>query len=356
MSTAISSPSAVSSSRELGWIRGATFDYTLIIGVAALAMLSGAIVTVWPESFPVVLFLDLWLLGYHHVISTFTRLSFDKDNLSTHRFLVFVLPWIVLAATILVGITLGTWAIATVYLYWQWFHYTRQSYGLVRIYSRKAGDIDSLDAKLRNWVVYLVPLWGIAYRSYQNPDTFLGAEVFCIPTPLEVVYVLGIAAVAATGLWALRLARAAFHGELHYALELYMLTHLIVFSWAYLVIPSMDFGWLVVNVWHNAQYLMIVWMFNNNRFKRGVDSQHPLLSAISQSHAFNIACYLFVCLGITSIVYGALNWALSVPPLGGIPLAALIVYQTINFHHYIVDSLIWKVRRKNIQATLSIPS
>jgi len=36
-----------------------------------------------------------------------------------------------------------------------------------------------------------------------------------------------------------------------------------------------------------------------------------------------------------------------------LPLA-LIVYQTINFHHYIVDSMIWKLRRKPLQETLGV--
>jgi hypothetical protein len=274
--------------------------------------------------------------------------------LAEHRFLVLGLPWLVLAGTIAVGVTCGMWALATVYLYWQWFHYTRQSYGLVRIYSRKAGNIDSLDAKIRNWVVYLVPLCGIAYRSYQDPQTFLGSEVFCIPTPLAVVGVLAIASLIVVGAWAIQLARAAFQGRLHYALELYLASHIAVFVWAYMVIPNVDHGWLVVNVWHNAQYLLIVWMFNNNRFKRGVDSQHPFLSALSQNHVFNVACYLLVCLGITTVVYSALNWVLHLPSLAGIPLAAMVVYQTINFHHYIVDGIIWKVRRKNIQQTLQI--
>ncbi len=135
-----------------------------------------------------------------------------------------------------------------------------------------------------------------------------------------------------------------------------MLTHIAVFSWAYLVIPSVDHGWLVVNVWHNAQYLMIVWMFNNNRFKNGVNQEHRFLSALSQNHVFNVICYLAVCLGITTVVYGLLNFLFQLGPLAGIPAAAMVVYQTINFHHYIVDSLIWKVRRKNIQQTLQIQS
>jgi hypothetical protein len=33
---------------------------------------------------------------------------------------------------------------------------------------------------------------------------------------------------------------------------------------------------------------------------------------------------------------------------------ALVVYQTINFHHYLVDGLIWKVRRRRLQETLGL--
>jgi hypothetical protein len=37
-------------------------------------------------------------------------------------------------------------------------------------------------------------------------------------------------------------------------------------------------------------------------------------------------------------------------PLG----VVVIVYQTINFHHYIVDALIWKLRRKEVRAKLGV--
>ena len=37
-----------------------------------------------------------------------------------------------------------------------------------------------------------------------------------------------------------------------------------------------------------------------------------------------------------------------------IPLAILVAYQTINFHHYIVDGIIWKVRKKKLQQTLGL--
>jgi len=53
---------------------------------------------------------------------------------------------------------------------------------------------------------------------------------------------------------------------------------------------------------------------------------------------------------ISSLVCGAI-W-LSIDTVKSLlqPLV-LIVYQTIDFHHHIVDALIWKLRRKPIQQT-----
>jgi hypothetical protein len=123
----------------IGWLRNARFDLTLIVGVALLALTAGALVVLQPHWFYVLLALDLWLLGYPHVIATFTRLSFDMDSFRQNKYLVLGLPWIICAGTVAMGYFLGFWAVATTYLYWQWFHYTRQSYGIMRFYYRKSG-------------------------------------------------------------------------------------------------------------------------------------------------------------------------------------------------------------------------
>ena len=66
-----------------GWLKVARFDLNLIAGTALLALVSGAVVVANPNLFPIVLLLDLWLLGHHHVVSTFTRLCFTKETNST---------------------------------------------------------------------------------------------------------------------------------------------------------------------------------------------------------------------------------------------------------------------------------
>ena len=177
MTTAIeaaSPPSALSP----GWLRSRDFDLGFIGGTALLALVSGAVVVADPSLFLLVLMLDLWLLGYHHVVSTFTRLCFDRESFRTHRFLVVWAPLGVLAGV--TAMAVGGLPLASVYLYWQCFHYTRQSYGIAQIYKRKADCELGEPAWLERAAIYLLPLWGILHRSQQGPDTFLGAPLVVV--------------------------------------------------------------------------------------------------------------------------------------------------------------------------------
>jgi hypothetical protein len=69
-----------------GWLRSRRFDAFFIGGIAFVALASGAIIAARPELFLMIFLADLWLLGYHHVVSTFTR-RFTSGVDPNHRFL-----------------------------------------------------------------------------------------------------------------------------------------------------------------------------------------------------------------------------------------------------------------------------
>ncbi len=340
---------AETSVAQTGWLRSGTFDFTFVQGVTAVAVLSGVVVVARPDLFKWVFIADLLLLGYPHVISTFTRLAFDRESLREYRFFVFVLPLIVFAATYAVAWSVGVWAIASVYLYWQWFHYTRQSWGISQVYRAKSGGLVTESPLYSKLCFYLVPAWGILYRSWQAPDTFLSVELHVIPVPELLVDLVGIAAVTSLLVWTYQRFQAWREGLLPVAHTWYMLSHFTIFVVGYLLIDDITFGWLVINIWHNAQYILFVWLFNTNRYKNGIDKKAPFLSEISQPQ--NLVRYLFVCLAISTMVYVVAGFAASEQMIAGLPLA-IIFFQTVNFHHYIVDSRIWKVRKKRKQKTL----
>ncbi|MFV0441950.1 MAG: hypothetical protein ACK5Q5_00105 [Planctomycetaceae bacterium] len=326
-----------------GWIRSKEFDLGLIFGAAAIALVSGGLALVKPELFGVILILDLWLLGYHHVISTFTRLCCDRKSFQEHRFLVVELPLIVIAATIGAVALFGTWVLPTTYLYWQWFHYTRQSYGVERMFRRKAPAGSVINDYITTRSLYLLPLFGIVYRSWQAPETFLGMNVRYLPVSDIGLWIVGGLAAVSVLAWLGMSLRACFRGELAVAHFLYVLSHQLIFTVSYLLIDNITTGWLVLNVWHNIQYIMFVWWFNNKRFNDRVDEEAVFLSTISQRK--HIIAYLTVCVFASTLVYAVLQAASNAFVYSDAISVALITTMVLNFHHYVVDGIIWKRRK-----------
>lgn len=344
------SSAAVAGAVPAGWLRSPRFDLVFIWAIAAVAVAAGVIAALGPSLFPILLLADLWFLGYHHVVSTFTRLAFDKQSFRQYRFFVLGLPLIVFVATLLLALAVGLWALVTAYLYWQWFHYTRQSWGVSQVYRRKSQLVAEPDWLLKA-ALYLTPLWGILYRSWQQPDEFLMVEVRTLPVPGVLVDVTGVLALLAFGgFFYVRFRRNGL-AALQAPHTQYLASHGLVFLFGYVLINDITFGWLTINVWHNAQYILFVWMFNANRFKNGPEPEARFLSTISQPrHKLR---YFATCFGISTAVY--LLLLIMEPQIISMGIPSLIViYQAINFHHYIVDSKIWKVRQRPIQKVLGL--
>jgi hypothetical protein len=341
---------AVPGNAGSGWILNREFDAGFILGTALLAILTGAVLVAQPTLFPVVLALDIWVLGYHHVLATFTRLCFDRESLRQHWFLVVPLLLIVFVCSAAAGWGIGFWVLTTTYLYWQWFHYTRQSWGVSQVYRRKATGVEMESEGLLKAAFYLLPATGILYRSNQAPTTFLGSEVKVLPVPDLVVGLVGIATAASLVAFAWSRFSMWRRGTLPVEHTFYMASHLGIFSIGYLLIEDLTFGWLVINIWHNAQYILFVWIYNNRRFKDEVGPQARFLSDISQTSHW--PRYFLLCFLISTAIYAAIGAAEE--SLATIAMPAILIYQTLNFHHYLVDGLIWKTRKAPMRKTLGL--
>lgn len=339
-----------------GLLRDPGFDFAFVVGTAALALFAGLLVNARPEVFWLVFTLDLWLLGYHHVAATYTRLAFDLSSFRENRRLVIHLPIAVAVLTVAFALAAGLWILATIYLYWQWFHYARQSEGIAKAYAGKAGEKDLGPRQLTRAVHYAIPLAGILHVSARSPDEFLFMPVRVLPVPDALVVIADAVAVALLAVWLGFQVRAWLNRRLAVPFFCYSLSHVAVFAVGYIALTQINYGWLTINIWHNAQYLLFVWLFNNRRFRGKLDPAAPFLSSISQNGRFLL--YVGVCLTISTSVYflinrfgiGALATAIGV----SIAAATVIVYQTVNFHHYIVDAIIWKLRKPAIRAKLGL--
>ncbi|MDA0785868.1 MAG: hypothetical protein O3B37_06220 [Proteobacteria bacterium] len=325
-----------------GWLRGPGFDSGFILGTAALGLTGGAILLAAPQIWPLAFLPYIWLLGYPHLFATYSQIAFDRASFSRHRRLNIELPLLILACVAGLAVFVGTWAIVSIYLYWQWFHFTRQSYGVARSYARRHGRALP-DTQLTDWVIYAVPVCGILWRSWQAPGMYLGAELRVIAVPVELVAVALVFTTLLVGAWSVGRCRQWRRGELPVAHTLYLVSHIVMFTAGYILIAKINFGWFALSVWHSAQYVLFVWLINRDRFRDGPRDEHRLLSYLSQPGRW--LWYMAVLIGGAAILFFTLRTAVGLFAIGAVPLT-LVLFQTINFHHYTVDAVIWRRKRK----------
>lgn len=335
------------------YLKSARFDRMFVLGIPLLALAAGALALGFPGYFFLILSLDLALLGYHHVISTYTRLLFDLKSARQHWALLIPLPLAVFGAVYLLARYAGVAAIATIYLHWQWYHYTRQSEGINKAYGMKTRSAQAGNPHFNRAVFYLVPLAAFLMMSARPDSTFLSMEVWKLPVPQWLATDVLLAAGAGLLWWLqaqLRAWRAGTLGTLHFA---YLCSHYLIYLVSYVAIADITTGWLVINVWHNAQYIAFVWLFNANQHKGGLDRERLAISWLSQERNWPI--YLLACVTLTTILYRALDMSSGYLSGSAVVPMVVIAYQGLNFHHYIVDSLIWKLRKRSVQAALKLP-
>jgi len=339
-------------SYQTGWLDGKYYDSIFIFGVALIALVSGFVVLNKPELFFPVLLVDLWLLGYHHVIATFTKLAGTKEDRRQNSFLIYWLPLIVLAAVTALYLGIGIWSIVTVYFFWQWFHYTRQAYGISVFYKRKVTEPFYEPRWLTHLVIWSVPVWGLLNRSAQGWEEFLFLPVYMPPVPTYLVTMAGIVSFVAITLWLLNCLQNYKMGTISLAHTYFVASHLIIFTVGYVVIKDINIGWLVANIWHNAQYILFVWLYNTNRFKKDAAediTKVPIMSWLSQRKPIRILLYFVFSIALTTIFYQSLAEGFqAIAGANMVLLTTLYVvgYQAVNFHHYVVDGIIWKSRKK----------
>ena len=328
------------------YIRSREFDVTLLVAPIIAGLVAALMVAADARLYPILLLADLWLLGYHHVVATYTRLAFDTQSLRRNRFLAVDLLGIVTVATLVVAVTAGAWVIATAFLYLQWFHYMRQGYGIARMYYRATpeGRVPGSRDLIADLAIYFVPIYGIAARSATMGDRFLGLAVKPLVLPELILMLLGFAAAAAVIAWIAKIMRAALAETLDLHYTGFVASHIIIFLVAYISMEDVNTGWLAINVWHNFQYVLVVWMSNAKRYAGGIDPAARFLSRLSQPG--RVTMYFACCLAITTLIYAAID-RFTVLALGGGMAVTIGIYMGINFHHYIVDALIWK-RRKTV--------
>lgn len=323
----------------------AAFDGLFIVGTLTVALGLGAMASMSPGMLVTIALIDVWIFANPHVVATYTRLGSCVADLRRNWFLIFPLPVMVLLGVTTVALSYEVTGLFVVYFIAQNYHVSRQSFGIAKRYGQTDGSRPDADP-WSSAVIYLVPLWGLLNRCAQLPGEFLGYPISLPAVPTLISNVVGGLAISALLFWAVRAFRAARAGRPHWRHDGFVASHVCVSVVGYVWITDITLGWLVVNIWHNLQYLLFVWRQNRLRADGKQASSPPAIAAPSALRDVwtDASRYFGFCLVIGALLYEIMDFLGAQLLWLGLP-TVLIAHFTLNFHHYLVDGVIWKRRR-----------
>jgi len=352
------------------WIVSPAYDLAFFFGGAAASL---AALGLYLAGVPILVLWWTWILAFDgpHIAAAFTRTYLDRDEWRRHRRL---LAWSLLAfAAGPLALALGRLlrsdepfqlflGLAVFYAY---YHVVRQHYGFLALYGAVERSAPSA-FRAEKWALY-VGCWApYAYLLITHPKA---RAVLRLHPPAEAGSAQQALAAVLVAAWLVALtvpvavvAREPRGNRLRPS-SIYVLVTVALYGLIYLVVaraepvyalsngPDQDFLLLsvLVTLFHNVQYVGLVWFHNHNRYRREGDfGPARALSANPWSYAaacvfFSLTVYLlFAC--STGVFPGCMILPQSSSAARGANQVGLCLWWGLAVHHYWLDQRIWRVR------------
>ena len=261
----------------------------------------------------------------------------------------------------------GVQTVVVIAFVWGVWHALAQSYGFARIYAVKAGCGDRPSALVDQALLVTSFLTALVWSPLRL-GFLLDKLAACgagLPSAAGVAALqwgtLGLVGVALAA-WLVVVARAARAGRGPGWVRVLLLVTSIGFWWfANVRVTHLLLAAPLFELFHDAQYLTIVWIFNRRR----VDSARPddatgflpSVAALFRPRAISIVGYVGVC-----AAYGYLAFYAAKPQLPGQPDSAGAEFSRLltslvaasQLLHFYYDGFIWKVREPQIAGVLGV--
>jgi hypothetical protein len=341
---AITAEAAPTQAEAPRWILSPGRDFALFLGVTLTTLLP------WlaterlnlPGKWVLV---AVALFNGPHLISTWTRVYLPRSERFARPIHYWVVPALAMAFSIVCygagepGPTIAR----SIIFYWASWHFVAQSWGVMRIYQRKHDAPEPL-VRLEKALIFLPAFFFVARRVYTGPWQLFGASIYHPTLPAWVPNGLGALCVTLAAVYLVRFARSyrgAGVGAPSLARPMYLGFNAIGFAVPFLYIKNGTSAFSAAALWHAVQYLAIVWYFNRQRWKKGVDDDARWLSWASQPGrwpayigllALGAAAVYSVVLVLSLFAWSFERWALA-------------LWTGMTFGHYFLDGVIWKFQR-----------
>ena len=290
-------------------------------------------------------------LGHH--APGLMRAYGDRELFRRYRVRFIVAPTIGILVCIFFSIQTLT-GVTLVLIVWGIWHFLMQTYGFARIYDAKAGCFDALTRRL-DFALCLTCFATAVLFSYDQLAKILElAYQSGVPTipgiALSVVrWISLIATVLVVIGFLINFFRLRARGERYSPVKLALMGVTCWFLWfALVILNNVILGLAMFEVYHDVQYLSIVWVFNNNRARNDRNVGGFTRFLFRRSGAL-IGLYIGLVFAYGSIRIVADN--VSSETLQRLLLA---VIATSNMLHFYYDGFIWKVRDSGTRKSLGV--
>src|SRR3989441_984367 len=266
----------------------------------------------------------------------------------------FCLAPVFLAATCLLFALRDLNGIVLVVYFWGVWHGLMQTYGFLRIYDAKSGPSSPLTARLDH--AMCVTWFATAVLVSPSRMTNILSVFYKSGGPLlepSAIEALRTTAVSLTGVvtaaFLLHSAWMWHRGRPVSSVKLLLMATSIGFFWyTNVFVSNLLAGIALFEVFHDVQYLSIVWIFNLNRVQKD-----PGVGAFTRFLFRRSGALVGVYVGLV-VAYGSLNLVSTAMSTGLLRRTLTGLLAASALLHFYYDGFIWKVRERATRQSLGL--
>src|SRR5437016_6603050 len=244
--------------------------------------------------------------------------------------------------------------ILLVVFFWGVWHGLMQTYGFCRIYDAKTGTFDTLTRRLDFAMCVIWFATAVALSSYRLSDTldtyYMCGGPFIPPSVVRLGQgLILLLAVAVSVLFVAHFCRLWIIGKRPNPVKVALLITSIAFWWyCNNLVANILVGIALFEVFHDVQYLSLVWIYNRNRVEK--DSKiGGFMRFIFRRSGSLIGLYVGLVFAYGSIGY--LNSTIGMETLTRLLTGLVAASGLLHFYY---DGFIWKVREKSTRQSLGL--
>lgn len=333
------------------WILNSRLDLLLIVGTPLVVLLGISLAKLKWSGDEITTFALISAIGHH--LPGMMRAYGDRSLFARFRVRFLVAPLFLIA----VASAASIWELKGVVLvaaFWGWWHYLAQAYGFMRIYDGKVGALSPTTRWLDKamcvaWFAAAVVLARNALPVFLDLYYKCGGPL----VPADLVTNLRTVVLGMTGLvtlaFAAHLVWSYAHGQPPSPVKLLLMSSTFGFYWySMATVDNVLVAYALFELFHDVQYLTIVWAFNRNRTARD-----PSVGAFTK-FLFRKRGWL-VCVYVALVyAYGSLDYGARQIDSGLFKQALLGVFLASTLLHYYYDGFIWKLREDATRQPLGL--